>query len=201
VDVPKDSLSKYGFENAAELNAFRYTDFCFQKFMDAAAKEKYFSNTLFVFIGDHGIPGNAGNMFSDAWTKQRLTSEHVPLLFYGPELFGPQRINRIASQIDVLPTIAGLCGISYTNTALGRDLLDSAFFNRQLAFIVDPDNAMTGVVNDSIYYRHQIRSFKNEIVSIIHNRPVSDSNTAYLRQLTEAMFETSKYLLLNNKKK
>ncbi|HEY0677306.1 MAG TPA: sulfatase-like hydrolase/transferase, partial [Chitinophagaceae bacterium] len=159
VDVPKDSLSKYGFENAAELNAFRYTDFCFQKFMDAAAKEKYFSNTLFVFIGDHGIPGNAGNMFSDAWTKQRLTSEHVPLLFYGPELFGPQRINRIASQIDVLPTIAGLCGISYTNTALGRDLLDSAFFNRQLAFIVDPDNAMTGVVNDSIYYRHQIRSF------------------------------------------
>jgi phosphoglycerol transferase MdoB-like AlkP superfamily enzyme len=201
VNVPKDSLNMHGFENNEELNAFRYTDFCFQKFMEAASKEKYFSNTLFVFIGDHGIPGNAGNMFPDAWTKQRLTSEHVPLLFYAPGFLTPQRIHRTASQIDVLPTIAGLCGINYTNTALGRDLLDSANYSKQLAFIVDPDNAMIGVVNDSLYYRQQIRSSKGEIVSITGNRSMPDSNTTYLRQLTEGMFETAKYLLLNNKKK
>ena len=201
VTVPKDSLTRHGFENNEELNAFRYTDFCFQKFMEAASKEKYFDNTLFVFIGDHGIPGNAGDMFPEAWTKQRLTSEHVPLLFYSPKLLPPQRINRIASQIDVLPTIAGLCGINYTNTALGRDLLDSTLYSKQLAFIVDPDNAMIGVVNDSVYYRQQIRSSKGEIVSIIDNRSVPTNNTAYLRQLTEGMFETAKYLLLNNKKK
>jgi phosphoglycerol transferase MdoB-like AlkP superfamily enzyme len=28
--------------------------------MEAAAKEAYFKNTLFVFIGDHGIRGDAG---------------------------------------------------------------------------------------------------------------------------------------------
>jgi phosphoglycerol transferase MdoB-like AlkP superfamily enzyme len=201
VNVPKDSLAKHGFESNEELNAFRYTDYCFQKFMEAASKEKYFDNTLFVFIGDHGIPGNAGDMFPEAWTKQRLTSEHVPLLFYGPKLLEPQRINRIASQIDVLPTIAGLCGIAYTNTALGRDLLDSTFFSKQLAFIVDPDNAMIGVVNDSVYYRKQIRSAQGELVSIINNRPVPANNSDQLRQLTDGMFETAKYLLLNNKKK
>lgn len=201
ITVPKDSLTHHGFESNEELNAFRYTDFCFQKFMEAASKEKYFDNTLFVFIGDHGIPGNAGEMFPEAWTKQRLTSEHVPLLFYAPKLLSPQRINRIASQIDVLPTIAGLCGINYTNTALGRDLLDSTLHSKQLAFIVDPDNAMIGIVNDSVYYRKQIRSNEGEIVSIIDNRPVPVNNTAYLRQLTEGMFETAKYLLLNNKKK
>ena len=201
VTVPKDSLTRYGFENNEELNAFRYTDFCFQQFMEAASKEKYFDNTLFVFIGDHGIPGNADKMFPEAWTKQRLTSEHVPLLFYSPKLLAPQRINRIASQIDVLPTIAGLCGINYTNTALGRDLLDSTLYSKQLAFIVDPDNAMIGMVTDSVYYRQQIRSSKEKLFPSLITDPVPPNNTAYLRQLTEGMFETAKYLLLNNKKK
>lgn len=200
VDVPKDSLVKHGFESNEELNAFRYTDFCFQKFMEASAKEKYFNNTLFVFIGDHGIPGNAEDMFPEAWTKQRLTSEHVPLLFYAPGLVAPQRVNRIASQIDVLPTIAGICRVPYVNTTLGRDLMDSTFFSRQLAFIVDPDNAMTGIVNDSVYYRHPIRTLKGEVVSIVNNDPVA-VDTTLLRQLTEGLFEASKYLLLNNKKK
>lgn len=202
VNVPKDSLAMHGFESNEELNAFRYTDFCFQKFIEAASKEKYFSNTLFVFIGDHGIPGNAAEMFPDAWTKQRLTSEHVPLLFYAPNLLQPQRIHRIASQIDVLPTIAGLCGIGYTNTALGRDLLDSSINAKQLAFIIDPDNAMAGIVNDSIYYRQQIRSSKpGEVVSIMDDHKVPENNLNYYHQLTEGMLETAKYLLLNNKKK
>ena len=40
------------------MNAFRYTDFGFQKFMEAAQKEAYFKNTIFVFVGDHGIRYN-----------------------------------------------------------------------------------------------------------------------------------------------
>lgn len=205
VSVAKDSLTRHGFESNEELNAFRYTDFCIRKFMEAASKEKYFDNTMFVFIGDHGIPGNAGEMLPQAWTKQRLTSEHVPLLFYFPpkSVWSQRRgrISRIASQIDVLPTIAGLCGINYSNTTLGRDLMDTTFYSKQMAFIVDPDNAMIGVVNDSVYYRQQITSAKGEIVSIIDNRPVPANNTAQLRQLTEGMFQAAKYLLLNNKKK
>lgn len=199
VTVPEDSLMNHGFESNEELNAFRYTDFCFRKFMEAAQKEKFYSNTIFVFIGDHGIPGNAGDMFPDAWTRQRLTSEHVPLLFYAPGRLAPQRNHRIASQIDVLPTIAGLCGLSYTNTTLGRNLLDTAGIARQLAFIVDPDNAMTGIVNDSVYYRQSIRTKESELVSI-RNNAAPQGDTAAYRKLTTAIFEASKYLLLNNKK-
>lgn len=206
VDIPKDSLTKYGYETNEELNAFRYTDFCFQKFMEAEAKKPYFNNTIFVFIGDHGIPGNAGNMFPGAWTKSRLTSEHVPLLFYAPQLLQPQRVNRIASQVDVLPTIAGLCKLSYTNTTLGRDLMDSLNYPKQLAFIVDPDNGMAGIVNDSIFYRHSILSNKKdgEVASIIQGRTFNlktENEMMPFMQLTDAILETSRYLLLNNKKK
>jgi len=59
---PKDTLEKYGFWSDAEMNAFTYMDYTFKVFMQAASREKYFNNTIFVFVGDHGIRGNAGNM-------------------------------------------------------------------------------------------------------------------------------------------
>ncbi|MBL0144741.1 MAG: sulfatase-like hydrolase/transferase [Chitinophagaceae bacterium] len=49
LNFAKDSLVKYGFENNDEMNAFRYTDFCFQKFMEAA-KKKSILTTLFLYL-------------------------------------------------------------------------------------------------------------------------------------------------------
>jgi phosphoglycerol transferase MdoB-like AlkP superfamily enzyme len=93
--------------------------------MEAAKKESYFANTIFVFVGDHGVAGNATEMYPEVWTQQSLTNEHVPLLFYAPALLKAEKREEVVSQIDILPTIAGLAHISYTNTTLGRDLLDT----------------------------------------------------------------------------
>jgi phosphoglycerol transferase MdoB-like AlkP superfamily enzyme len=201
VDMPADSLKKYGFESLAEFNAFRYTDFCFKKFMEAATKENYARNTLFVFIGDHGIPGDASSLFPRAWTDQRLTMEHVPLLFYAPSVLPARSINTICSQVDVMPTIAGLCNITYTNTTLGRDILDSTAAG--FAFIFDPDNNMAGLVKGDYFYRKRLNGDQQEIVSIINNETVgnNDSLRTEMRTLTEALYESSRFLLLNNKKK
>lgn len=199
VDMPGDSLKKYGFESLAELNAFRYTDFGYQKFIEAAKQENYFNNTIFVFIGDHGIPGDANALFPKAWTEKRLTSMHVPMLIYAPALLQPRRVHTICSQTDVLPTIAGLCNISYTNTSLGRNVLDSA--NAGLAFIFDPDNDMSGVVQGNYFYRRQMRTGKEELASIVGDEEVQDKAAAdSLRVLTEAMYETARWMLFNNKK-
>ena len=89
--MPDDTLKKYGFESVEEYNSFRYADYCFQKFIEAAQKETYFNNTIFVFVGDHGVSGNATAMYPDVWTNERLTDEHVPLLFYAPKLLQPQK--------------------------------------------------------------------------------------------------------------
>jgi phosphoglycerol transferase MdoB-like AlkP superfamily enzyme len=203
VQAPADSLRKYGFESLAEMNAFRYTDFGYKKFIEAAQKEKYFSNTVFVFIGDHGIPGNADALFPHSWTAQRLTTMHVPLLIYAPGMLAPKRVHTLSSQTDVLPTIAGLCNIRYTNSTLGKDLLDST--TKGFAFIFDPDNSMTGVVKGDYLYRKQLRSNKEELVSIVNNQPVPNDaeHTAIAHEmqvLTDALFETAKFMLLNNKK-
>lgn len=199
LDVPGDSLKKYGFESLAEYNAFRYTDFCYRKFMEAAMRENYAKNTFFVFIGDHGIPGDAGTLFPRAWTDQRLTMEHVPLLFYSPLIKETWRTSTIVSQVDVLPTIANLVQVTYRNPTLGRDR-SFAEKGDDFAFIFDPDNNMAGVIKGDYFYRKRLNGGQEEIVSIINNeKPVAnDSLRNEMRLLTDALYESSKYLLMNN---
>jgi phosphoglycerol transferase MdoB-like AlkP superfamily enzyme len=199
--IPVDSLQKYGFATLEEYNAFRYTDFCFQKFMEAAAKQKYFENTLFVFVGDHGIRGDAGNMFPRSWTDQGLTTVHVPLLFYYPKQLQPRSYKMPASQIDILPTIAGLCGISYTNTTLGKDLLSAG--TEKYAFIMDPDIRQVGVADSLYYYNYKLDTGQESINFLESNQPVEADRATLNRYkaITNAFYESSRYLLLNNKKK
>lgn len=206
VSLPKDSLLKYGFANDDEMNAFRYTDFGYRTFMEAASKENYFANTVFLFIGDHGIPGDAGAMFPRAWTDQRLTAEHVPLLIYSPKLLKPLRDSGVCSQVDVLPTMAGLCHIPYRNSTLGRDLLDTAMHKgKELAFIYDFDQGYIGMVRDGYYYRTQFKTGKEEMVPVRDNAPVTAAVVAArkegMKELTQGIYETSRYMLLKNKKR
>ena len=208
VHVSKDSLKKYGFESEAEFNAFRYTDFCYRKFFEAAQKNPYFKNTIFVFVGDHGIRGDAGNMFPQAWTDE-LTSEHVPLLFYSPSMLKPKEYSFPVSQVDILPTIAGICKIPYTNTTLGRDILDSARIadgtaEHNCVFIVDPDDKRIGIIHDNLYYSYGAGSSSPEKISSIadnHKIILNDSLRREYHSLTDAFYQTARYLLLNNKKK
>lgn len=202
-EIPQDTLLKYGFESAREYNAFAYTDYCFKKFMEAAAKESYFENTIFVFVGDHGMEGNASAVYPRAWTEQRLSEEHVPLLFYAPALLLPQKRSEVVSQIDVLPTIAGMLLQPYRNSTLGRDLLDSSK-SQNAAFIIYHAPGWIGIVNDQFYYRKNIRIKKEELVPITYNTtPLTvqqqDSVKKKMSELTSAMYETARWMLLNNK--
>jgi phosphoglycerol transferase MdoB-like AlkP superfamily enzyme len=201
--VTDDELKRYGFESLQEFNAFRYSDYCFRKFLEAAEREEYFHNTIFVFVGDHGVAGNAEAVYPAAWTNQRLTDEHVPLLFYAPSLLPAQKRTEVVSQIDVLPTIAGLLHQPYVNTTLGRDLLDPAKKNNY-AFITNTAGGI-GMVTDDFYFNRNI-NFPDEHLTSLHygtlpyTKQQEDSIKRRLSAFTNAFFETAKYMLMNNKK-
>lgn len=208
VDLPVADLKRSGFESNAELNAFRYTDFSFRKFMDAARAARYFDNTVFVFIGDHGIGGNAGAMFPPAWTGNNLTCYHVPLLFYAPKRLPAQRIHSVASMVDVLPTVAGITGIPYRNTTLGRDLLHQQAVDggrSNVAFVVDHHSRSVGVVHGSYFGNHQRGGERTEVVWADFTQPppgsVPPSQSSEYTPLAQAFYETARYLLLNNRKR
>ncbi len=200
--IQEQELLKYGFESQEEYNTFRYSDYCFRKFMEAAEKEDYFHNTIFVFIGDHGVAGNAEAMYPVVWTNQRLTDEHVPLLFYAPYLLKPQKRTEVVSQIDVLPTIAGMIQQPYINTTLGRDLLDPAKKNNY-AFITNTAGKV-GIVTDDFYFIKNLNFPDDKMVAIRDssfrfNKQQRDSIRQKMSDFTSAFFETARYMLMNNK--
>jgi phosphoglycerol transferase MdoB-like AlkP superfamily enzyme len=203
VTLPLDTLARYGFESVEEFNSFRYSDYCFRKFMEDARKEKYFDNTIFVFVGDHGVSGNATAVYPQVWTREQLTDEHVALLFYAPRLLKAQRRTEVVSQIDVLPTVAAMAGQQYTNTTLGRDLL-SRSKGPHYAFTIQHDKGRIGLLTDSFYFTRNLNFHQEELHPLAPDVTITDSAAAALRQrlssLTTAYYETAKWMLLNNKK-
>jgi phosphoglycerol transferase MdoB-like AlkP superfamily enzyme len=202
VTIPVEEVNKYGFGSLGEYNAFRYSDYCFRKFIETARQEAYFNNTIFIFVGDHGVAGNARSIYPAVWTEQRLTDEHVPLLFYGPQLLQPEKRTEVVSQIDILPTIAGLVHMSYVNTTLGRDLLDPAKKNNY-AFTTNTAGGI-GMVTDDFYFTRNI-NFPDEQLNPLHagitlSKAQEDSVKRRLSAFTNAFFESAKYLIMNNKK-
>ena len=200
--IPDEKLKAHGFESLMEFNSFRYSDYAIRKYMEAAEKEPYFHNTIFVFIGDHGVAGNAEGIYPDAWTEHRLTDEHVPLLFFAPHLLHPQRRSEVVSQIDVLPTIAGMFQESYVNTTLGRDLLQPDKKNN-FAFITNGAGKI-GIVTDEYYFIKNL-NYPEEILVPITFNPLPNSITRVdsiknkLSAITTAYFETARWMLMNNK--
>jgi len=140
-------------------------------------------------------------MYPPVWTEQRLTDEHVPLLFYAPDLLVPQRRSEVVSQIDVLPTIAGMLHQSYVNTSLGRDLLDPGKKNN-FAFITNTADGI-GMVTDDFYFTRNINSGEEQL-NALHSGVLNyttakkDSVRKKLSVFTTAFYETSKYLMMNN---
>ena len=107
IDIP----SKSGREGGV-----KYTDWAIGTFIEQARAKPWFDNTLFVIVADHTHKGRG---------RQELPLEnyHIPMVIYAPKHLMPQRVETIASQIDVPPTILGLLNVSYRSRFFGQDIL------------------------------------------------------------------------------
>jgi phosphoglycerol transferase MdoB-like AlkP superfamily enzyme len=136
-DVPAERVRAAGFVELDEYNSMRFMDHSLGVFLSLARNESYFPNTIFVLFGDHGSFRSLADL-TGAEARFGLTRFHVPAVIVGHPVPGtPRVIDTLASEVDVLPTIAGLVGVPYVNTTLGRDLLDSRFDSDRFAFTVD----------------------------------------------------------------
>jgi phosphoglycerol transferase MdoB-like AlkP superfamily enzyme len=109
----------------------------------------------------------------------------------------------VVSQIDILPTIAGMLHQPYINTTLGRDLLDPIKKNN-FAFITNNSDAI-GIVTDDFYFTRNVDSKEEQLSQLRLPAPgftkqQLDSVQKKLSEFTLAYFETAKYLLMNNDK-
>ncbi|WP_310734526.1 LTA synthase family protein [Azohydromonas caseinilytica] len=107
IDIP----SKTGREGGV-----KYTDWAIGDFIERARKKPWFDDTVFVIVADHTHNGRG---------RQELPPDnyHIPMLIYAPKHVAAGRVDSIASQIDVAPTLLGLLNFSYHSRFFGQDIL------------------------------------------------------------------------------
>jgi phosphoglycerol transferase MdoB-like AlkP superfamily enzyme len=107
--------------------AVKYTDYAIGHFIDAARSKPWFDDTLFVIVADH-CASAAGR------TKLPVTGYHIPLIFYAPALLKPGRDDRLASQIDIPPTLLDVMGVPGGDQFFGQSVFGQRDEDRR-AFI------------------------------------------------------------------
>jgi phosphoglycerol transferase MdoB-like AlkP superfamily enzyme len=200
------AVKRNGFSSAAELDAFRFLDHSLGLFFDWARKERYFANTIFVMFGDHGYPGRAQHV-PRGEVELGLVRYHVPFLIYAPSLLpGGRVVQTVGSEVDVLPTIAGICGRPYVDRTLGRDLFDPRFEAARYAFTLGEleGESKLGLVGSSSYLRAKARGGKGTLHLFESATPLEDvsgerpEEARKMEQLGRAILETSRYLITHN---
>lgn len=97
--------------------AVKYTDYAINKFLKDAQKKPWFHNTIFVIVADHGVGGRGT-------TEIPMQQYHIPFFIYAPGIIKPQIIDRLASQIDVVPTVLAMLNFSYDSKFFGKNILE-----------------------------------------------------------------------------
>src|SRR5690606_16437062 len=76
-----------------------YTDFAYKKFFEAAKKEPWFENTIFVITADH-----VNQIHYRDYYGKVMNRSAVPILFYKPDGTYVGDNKELAQQIDIYPT-------------------------------------------------------------------------------------------------
>ncbi|MCB0361312.1 MAG: sulfatase-like hydrolase/transferase, partial [Bdellovibrionales bacterium] len=198
-------LSQLGFVSNEEYNSLRFSDFSLGHFMNLAKESKYFDNTLFVVIGDHGLPDLGAAHLSPGERFYHLTRFHVPLLMYHPHWGNPEFIDTLATEPDVLVSLASLTGHKTLVRNLGRDLWDPRFNQTRYAFhYVYYRSPPHIALLDDQYYLLAEPSHIMGLFDVGGGNPEKDlqsqlpERTQMMSDLTFGLYETARYLLYNN---
>ena len=114
-EFPVGDYPLYEQPAATHNNSAQYADYALGKFFDQARREDYFANTVFLIVADHSVNTHSPGLIDPA-------KFHIPALIIAPGL-APQRIDTLASQIDLAPTVLGLLGITTRHPMPGHNLL------------------------------------------------------------------------------
>lgn len=115
-EFPDGRIELYDKPKQTVHNAMKYADFAIGKFFELAKKEKYYQNTIFIVIADHNTRTYGQNLVP-------INKFHIPALIIGPGVTKGKKYDKLASQLDIPPTLLNLAGINLESPMPGRDLL------------------------------------------------------------------------------
>ena len=173
--------------------------------MKWARESDYFDNTIFVFFGDHSnrittLP------HMPAMDQLELESNHVPHILYAPKYLKPRVIKESVGLVDVLPTIAGMLGLQYPNTTLGRDFQIPAPEGDRANFVVlrEGPSPIYGMVTKDFLVRINADGSNATLHDLHSDTPSHDEAAQHpeafkqLFDLARGQYETARYMFYDN---
>lgn len=184
IDITSDSKSRNG--------GVKYTDYAIGKFIEDARKQAWFDNTVFVIVSDH-CASSAGR------THVPLEKYQIVGLIYAPAFVQPQKVSKLVSQIDVMPTVFGLLNFSYESQFYGKDVFSPHYKSK--AFVATYQNlgywendmlTVLSPVKQVVQYQVQPQSdntynlnLKNDIDSVYLKKAISNYQSVGYRKKGE----------------
>ena len=119
--IPDKYKDVYPEEGIIIHKCIRYTDMAIGKFFEKVSKEPWFNNTIFVMTSDHT------NLSDHPEYQTDLGGFCSPIIIYEPGNADrqPEMQNKIAQQIDILPTVMGMLHYQKPFFAFGIDLFNT----------------------------------------------------------------------------
>jgi phosphoglycerol transferase MdoB-like AlkP superfamily enzyme len=133
--------------------AVKYTDYTIGEFIKKAKQKPWFSNTVFVIMSDH-CASSAGRWELD------VKNYHIPALIFNLPNNPQKVVNKLASQIDVFPTLFSALHWDYKSNLFGKDILsmrpddERAFIGnyRKLGYLKDDKVLVLDEQKNSHFY-------------------------------------------------
>ncbi len=116
--VPAEMEGRFRKPGHPILTSMGYGDESLRLFFEVAKTQPWYHNTLFVISADH--PGPHAVPF-----RPKADTYRVPLLFFYPSGIWKGKKGALASQIDILPTVASMLGCQTPVFSLGTNLMDT----------------------------------------------------------------------------
>jgi arylsulfatase A-like enzyme len=149
-------------------NAIRYLDALVAQIIHQLKKYRYYDDTMIILLSDHGDNiGDHGLMFHYWCLYDTLIK--IPLMIKYPRITAPTgEIDRIAQNVDILPTILGILDKNdrrYTKHLQGNDLLQEGGEYRR-----PPEIAISELVKpfgpDRRMLRDRFKQYDRRLLSI-----------------------------------
>lgn len=205
-DIDMKLFKQSGFVSIDQFNALRYEDYNVGHLIRMAEKDGYLDNTIFIMFGDHNCILNPYSFTPLPEYEMATGGVRVTSFMYSPKHLAPQRISQPGSLLDIYPTVAKMVGIPFKNYTMGTDLFDSAR-TEKYAFITYVRNQQGYYAIYGKRYLYEINNNgKSTALYDLQGEPLKDvqlqqpDTARYMDNLTRGFYESTRYLMFNNKK-
>ena len=114
-EFPDGKIELVDEEKNTKHNGVKYADYALGQYLEKASQSKYWKDSIFLIVADHDERPRGRSLVP-------IESYHIPGLIIADGLT-PRHFDKVASHIDLLPTLLFLANVSGTAPFVGHNLL------------------------------------------------------------------------------